>query len=396
MFFYFLREKQETTEDSIKPSAYTYQSSIADMLKNPDDIDGHSYPSNLDELAEKVAQKVATLIKSNGAEKSHQKHEDPQSSKVISRATNLEEFCEEFPDVEVLGGKSCRILCCQTCYNFLSDAGSIIRRPTGSGSGTLALGLQLDENTFAELQQGHCQKWYHQKASLLEHLATSTHKKAVANLGVVSRRINREQKVVKNQLRTALGIVKTKSAALQYESRIAELYAAGADIGDFGHSRKLFPDMIAVACAYIDKKSMEFLASPLPSTGLPPHFYVTADKSTNLRKQNQISLVCPVVNGTRQGIPMHLHQVYKTSDGGGGKNDVLAEAILQDIAKHVGIKGDSLIQMQGKVVDGQYINDKFIPAMNAPILDLLRKNNADHENVVADLFWWPCQWEVQV
>ena len=178
----------------------------------------------MDELAEKVARKVAKLIKSNGAEKSHQKHEDLQSGKVISIATKLEEFCEIFPDVDVLGEKPRRILRCQTSNNFLSDAASIIRQPTGSSSGTLNLGLQLDENTFAELQQGHCKKWYHQKASCLEHLVTSTHKKAVANLGVVSRRINRELKFVKNQLRTALGIVKRKSAALQWESRIAEVY----------------------------------------------------------------------------------------------------------------------------------------------------------------------------
>ena len=37
-----------------------------------------------------------------------------------------------------------------------------------------------------------------------------------------------------------------------------ELHHAGADVGDFGHSRFLFPQMIAVACAYIDKATQDF------------------------------------------------------------------------------------------------------------------------------------------
>ena len=83
-----------------------------------------------------------------------------------------------------------------------------------------------------------------------------------------------EVAVTKNQLRAALGIVKTKSAAIQYEERIAELHAAGSDVGDFGHSRKLFPAMLSAACAYINKKTSIFLSTPLPSTGIPPHVYV--------------------------------------------------------------------------------------------------------------------------
>lgn len=103
--------------------------------------------------------------------------------------------------------------------------------------------------------------------------------------------------VVKNQLRMALGVVKSKCAALQYESRIAELYAAGAEFGDFGQSRKLFPVMINVACCYIDRRVRSFMATPLVNTTMPPHFYVSADKSTNNRITNQVTVICPVVDG---------------------------------------------------------------------------------------------------
>ena len=62
--------------------------------------------------------------------------------------------------------------------------------------------------------------------------------------------------VTKNQLRDALGTV--KSAAIQYEVKIARLYSAGADVGDFGHSRKLFTAKLSAACAYIEKKTPIF------------------------------------------------------------------------------------------------------------------------------------------
>ena len=178
----------------------------------------------------------------------------------------------------------------------------------------------------------------------------------------------RKVTVIKNQLRTAIGIVKSKAAAVQYEARIAELQASGADVGDFGHSRKLFPSMLSAVCAYIDEKTTTFLSTPLPNTGMPPHFYVTADKSTNHRVTNQVTLVCPIVDGVRRGIVLDAAQVYSNSDATGGAGDDLAKAIFRDLEKHVGLKDEHLFQMQGKVMDGQYLNEPFIAAMNQPIM----------------------------
>ena len=168
------------------------------------------------------------------------------------------------------------------------------------------------------------------ESKILDHVACETHTKATLSARSVDKRMKRETLVVKNLLRTSFGVVKTKSAAIQYESRVAELFAAGADVGDYGHSRKLFPDMISVACAIIDEKTSDYLSSPHPNTGLRPHFYVTADKSTNLRINNQISLICTAVDWKRQGIPTQLHQVYQTSDGVGGGNATLGEVILEE------------------------------------------------------------------
>ncbi len=246
---------------------------------------------------------------------------------------------------------------------------------------------------MTKLLSGNCDLWWHQKAKLLDHLSGDTHQKATIHAKSLEKGLKREIKVVKNQLRTALGIVKSKTAAIHYEERIGELFLAGGDVGDFGHSRKLFPEMLSVMASYIDKRTAEFLATPLPNTGLKPNFYVTADKSTNLRKQNQVSMICPVVDGKRQGIPLNMHLVYQAADGVGGANNILAEAILQDLENFANIKGSSLLQMQGKVVDGQYVNRKFIEAMNKSIFDAL-KNVYTLEGLEYDLtdsFWWPCQ-----
>ena len=60
-------------------------------------------------------------------------------------------------------------------------------------------------------------------------------------------------------------------------------------------------------------KTSDFLATPLANTGMPPHFYLTADKSTNHRITNQVTVICPVVNGTRQGLILNAREVYTTS-----------------------------------------------------------------------------------
>ena len=57
--------------------------------------------------------------------------------------------------------------------------------------------------------------------------------------------------MVQNQIRVALGIVKTKCVAQSYETRIAELQMSGADVGDFSESRNQFNDTIKVANVYI-------------------------------------------------------------------------------------------------------------------------------------------------
>lgn len=74
-----------------------------------------------------------------------------------------------------------------------------------------------------------------------------------------SKILNHQKVAIRSQLRTAIGVVHLKCAASHYEIRIAELHQAGADIGDCGHSRVLFPQMIDVACHFINKETATYL-----------------------------------------------------------------------------------------------------------------------------------------
>ena len=117
------------------------------------------------------------------------------------------------------------VLRCTSCFKFLSNplAATTSRRPSGSSFGSLATGLHIANEVYDQLVAGHCERWYHQKEKLKNHLSSDTHVQALQYAKSIEKKLKREVNVVRNQLRTALGIVKSKAAARQYEERIAEL-----------------------------------------------------------------------------------------------------------------------------------------------------------------------------
>ena len=68
--------------------------------------------------------------------------------------------------------------------------------------------------------------------------------------------------------------------------------------------------MLEVGCHFINKETREYLQTSLPSTGLPPHYYASADKSTNHRKSNQVTMICPAVEGKKTPISVGMNEVY--------------------------------------------------------------------------------------
>ncbi|CAB4003714.1 Hypothetical predicted protein [Paramuricea clavata] len=230
-------------------SQHSYQSSLESFLPPTPENEKGDIPFALDAIAEKVASEVVRKLNNFGKGKQTAATFNPLSTTSLN-AGNLLECLDEIPDFELIGEENSRVLRCCSCAEFLSSpVSSSFRRPSGKAGGSLATGLQLSNDVYDQLVAGKCEKWYHQKERMINHLASKTHSNAVDFMKTVKAGKSREIVVVKNQLRAAIGIVKTKSAAIQYEERIAELQAAGADVG---HSRKLFPAMLSAACAYID------------------------------------------------------------------------------------------------------------------------------------------------
>ncbi len=280
---------------------------------------------------------------------------------------------------------------CTICRDYLNSKqylgkeAAAARRPTGN---SLLNGLGINEATYTKLEEGQNQIWYRFKKILLDRAAgfeSQTHQDAVKykhDIGPVNRR---GYEVVKKQIRAAIGVVKSKGAAIHYENHIAELHDAGADVGYFGHCRKMFFLMMQATSAYIDDEISKYLKHPLPSTGLCPHFYVTCDKSTNHRTTNQVSMICLIVDGKREAIALNAHSVYNNSLGDGGSSTNLAKKVLADLKNHAGISGEGLYYLSGKVIGGQYLHDVFNKEMNDAIWSEIPEQ-------LHDELWWPLQW----
>jgi hypothetical protein len=78
--------------------------------------------------------------------------------------------------------------------------------------------------------------------------------------------------------------------------------------------------------------------------------------------------------------------VYQNADGSGGTGPELAAKMIEDVKVHANISSQAILAMQGKVTDGQYLNEGFINAMNQPLFDELPVD-------LQDRFWWPLQWD---
>lgn len=116
--------------------------------------------------------------------------------------------------------------------------------------------------------------------------------------------------MTKNLVRVALSVVKSKCAAIHFETQVAAHVATGSDMGEIGHSYKQFNEILMAAEVYLDKEIEHYLLTPLPNTSLPPHFCGLADKSTIHRVTNQGVIISTMVNGCRAAIAVQAPVVY--------------------------------------------------------------------------------------
>ena len=66
-----------------------------------------------------------------------------------------------------------------------------------------------------------------------------------------------------------------------------------------------------------NKEIRNVMTKCLPSTGLPPHYYLTLDKATVNKRTNQAVIICPMVEGKIIPIAVAAPEVYTPNDVGG-------------------------------------------------------------------------------
>ena len=156
-------------------------------------------------------------------------------------------------------------------------------------------------------------------------------------------------------------------------------------MGNIGHGRKQFLEILHASEIWLDTKAAKYLTTPLVSTSLPPHFYVSADKSTVHRVTNQAIVVCPMIDGKRQAILVQAPCVYDLEDVDDGITeataDKLADNVYDTINSTYSIGDDALAQSwQGTVCDGQYQANMFGKKLN----ELLKKKDPVFDGVIWD------------
>ena len=235
----------------------------------------------------------------------------------------------EFEDFEQGGA----ILRCETCFMLhretarrLTPARAAKKLATDCKS--ICTGKYIQPSLMADLMAGKGEKWRKLKNRVLQHMTCSTdgqtHFKALTMLAEDKKLKKIQCDAAQTLIKCAFTALKSKSAALHYESQVAFAYSVGAQVGSTGHSRKMFSDLIKCMLSVINQKTREVMTTCLPSTGMPPHYYMTLDKATVNKRTNQAVIVCPMIEGRRIPIAVAAPLVY-SPDGNSGVTGGSAE-----------------------------------------------------------------------
>lgn len=172
----------------------------------------------------------------------------------IEAATNLLEISH--PDIAVdVGDEHCKVTCL-TCKMYLEAHTS--RKKLLLSNLSLGNGLDYFGEKQQKLIKGKHQSWYGLKSCLQEHLGChptrsggQIHFKAKQYEMKMKRAAKEHLQASVVVVSSAVEICKIKSAAQSHESLIVFLSFCGADVGNIGHGRKQFPDIVKAAYHYI-------------------------------------------------------------------------------------------------------------------------------------------------
>lgn len=262
-------------------------------------------------------------------------------------------------------GSENAVLRCLPCFKLLVEAkptlanltpAQVQRLLNSTSSGTLATGISLKRETTRLLIEGHNRTWYRYKHLCIEHLCligkgSVVHKKAMEAYQQKKRCKKERKTTASNLFRAAIVDLKLGAAGRNFETLVSFLACCSVNVGNIGHSRNMFNDILYCLEKSVNQRMSQWLNRPLPSTLLPPHFWVTIDKATPSRATNQaVLIVARDENGIPCPIPVAAPSVYK--DFGEASYDTLADQLLKAISEN--FSPEVLQRLCGVAADGPY------------------------------------------
>nr|CAB3262508.1 uncharacterized protein LOC100180089 [Phallusia mammillata] len=144
---------------------------------------------------------------------------------------------------------------------------------------------------------------------------------------------------------------------------IAFLHCCGSDVGNIGHGRNKFNQMLNVFQVHLSRKTKELLTTPLASTGLMPHFATASDKSTPNRVTNHAIMILVRFKGKKISMPIDAPTVYRFAEENvveGGTASHLARQISEALCgTSVQLQQQQLTYLVAHHADGQYQARQF-------------------------------------
>ncbi len=205
----------------------------------------------------------------------HPVSESAQSINILKDSyclVDIDGSCFQFFPGEFDGG----IVRCKTCFAMICEKNPSLvgKDPTHAAmrqiesvpGNNFAAGLSLSKERTELLISGGNQSWYSFKSMMIEHASCSTNRNGgMAHYRALLAEKQRKKvkksvlQVISNQLKCALFIVKSKTAALHYENVIGLLHSSGAAVGNIGHGRNQMIDLMKAFQAYLNRKTRDAL-----------------------------------------------------------------------------------------------------------------------------------------
>ena len=275
-------------------------------------------------------------------------------AKSVADILNVQQCLVFTPDEDKPGAAT---IVCKTCADYKADM------KIYSAAGIFGLpNVDIDER-LNDLHRTN--KWFSNfRHNVKEHLITKIHTTAVDHhQQVATRRKSSADKnflAAKTVVRTVYLSAKLGDSFNTITARLANLFMAGAEIGQKNHSYALPPEVIDEIAGLIENSMSNFLVMKLLQTGEHPPFGLITDKITSGQRTRQMVSLRTVNLSTDIDDPdcpliINLYVGHPVCDDKSGKG--LAADLKELLKTQCGLLSrDIKASFKGIGVDGEYLN----------------------------------------